>query len=74
MFNISQRDFAIAGFAVGYLGSAALAALVAWLIFTPFGCGYIAAELVAGYLVWSTIYQWDNVQLQLAQLLETHNL
>ncbi len=43
-----------------------------WLLLMPVGYGYIGAELVAGWLLWSTAYNWEILNLQLAVMLEEH--
>jgi len=49
------------GFAFGFLFAGFLVTAIAWLMLMPFGYGYISAELMAAYLTWTTIRNWDTV-------------
>ncbi len=49
------------GFAFGFLFVGFALTTIAWLVLMPFGYGYISGELMAAYLSWSTIANWDTV-------------
>ncbi len=66
------RTTAILSFTIGYVGMLLLMIGAGWLLLMPVGYGYIGAELVAGWLLWSTAYNWEILNLQLAVMLEEH--
>ena len=68
------RNSAILAFTAGYTGTLLLATAVSYLVFRPFGVGYIGAELMAGYLAWSTAYRWEAVNAHLALMLQEAEL
>lgn len=68
------RDYAILGFTIGFAGMWLLLTAVAYFILRPFGVGYIGAELMCGYLAFSTAYRWEVVAAVLNEMLEQDNL
>ena len=68
------RDYAILGFAAGFTGMWLLFTAVAYLVFRPFGVGYIGAELMCGYLAFSTAYRWEVVTGALEAMLQEEGL
>ena len=69
---MNTRNSAILGFCVGYFGAAMIPVVIAYLLLMPFGYGYVGAELVAAYFVWTTINQWEMVNLHLSEMLDKH--
>jgi len=70
LLNNTMRNYAIFGYVVGYLTTASLLCLVSFLVFLPFGIGYIGAELMGAFMTWATIQQWDSLNEHLRQHLE----
>lgn len=68
------RDYAILAFTAGFTGMWLLFTAVAYLILRPFGVGYIGAELMCGYLAFSTAYRWEVVTGVLEAMLQEAGL
>jgi hypothetical protein len=64
------RNYAIAGYVVGFTFSVAVFCAIAYLVFMPFGIGYIGAELAFGYAAWGTAYRWELLNAHLQAHLE----
>lgn len=71
---MTRRNYAILCYATGFAGMWLLLTAASWLILRPFGVGYIGAELMSGYLAWSTAYRWDYVNAHLEGMLQEHDL
>lgn len=71
---MSLRSYAIFGYALGFTGMWLLLTAVSYLVFRPFGVGYIGAELMTGYLAWSTAYRWEIVTAHLEGMLQEQGL
>ena len=68
------RNYAILGFTIGYLGTIGLWTMVAYFILKPFSIGYIGAELVGSFYIWSTVYNWDTLNQLISDYLEVNGL
>ena len=68
------RDYAIFAFTAGFVGMWLLFTAVAYFLLRPFGVGYIGAELMCGYLGYSTAYRWETVTASLDAMLEESGL
>ena len=58
---MSHTDTLTLGYAFGFTFTVSLFCVAAYYLFAIFGIGYIGAELMAGYMGWNTIYQWDTI-------------
>lgn len=67
-----MRNYAILGYCIGYLASAAIACAVIYLVCMPFGIGYIGAEITGAYFAWATAYHWETINENLQAHLEAH--
>ena len=64
------RNYAIFGYVIGFTFTVTVFCAIAYLVFMPFGIGYIGAELTAAFFAWCTAYRWELLNEHLQAHLE----